>query len=47
MKEMDTSLRAQFEARLQELKVEHRDLDLAIRNGVLDDGRCRSSAFRR
>ena len=30
MKEMEPSLRAQFEARIQELKVEHRDLDLAI-----------------
>lgn len=30
MKEMDPSLRAQFEARIQELKIEHRDLDLAI-----------------
>ncbi len=30
MDEMDPSLRAQFEARLSELQMEHRDLDAAI-----------------
>jgi hypothetical protein len=30
MEQMDPSLRAQFEARMLELEIEHRDLDAAI-----------------
>jgi hypothetical protein len=36
MEQMDPGLRAQFEARMRELEIEHRDLDAAIHRLSVD-----------
>lgn len=36
MEQMDPGLRAQFEARMRELEIEHRDLDAAIHRLSID-----------
>jgi len=46
MEPLDPSLRAQFEARMQQLKIEHRDLDVAIHR-LADDPLHNQLALRR
>ncbi len=46
MEQMDPGLRAQFEARMRELEIEHRDLDAAI-NRLSEDPLHNQLALRR